>query len=448
MYSRSHPTPAALFLDFDNVFTSLAQRQPDAAEKFARDPLSWIQWLERRDAPAEPGAQPGRRILIRRCYLNPVASLPLKDPKPTPYSSFRRHFVRSGFHVIDCPPLTATGKTSADMVMAMDILDTLGHETRFGEFIILSSDADFTPVLLRVRAFDRIGTIVAPGNSADAYRAAADHVIRFEEFIRDGLGVGRDLPRADEPQELGISNDDLLRVAIGCVKNAGGQMNMAALGEKMHHHFGQERIRQTRWGGEGSLRALAEKAGLHCVGHDVALPNAVPAARVHKSAGALPADSTADPALRFAKAVNYFPKLTREALAAVLRELAETGAGVPDLFAADYRERLSESLSQAGIRATPGSIGNVVRRLAWGGISTAPAPATMDVKDLRIAFLKGLFAEGTHRVVPASEDDVTILRQWTGTSEAEAAQILSDTAPSSPASADPGGAAPSPGAVP
>ena len=146
--------------------------------------------------------------------------------------------------------------------------------------------------------------------------------------------------------------------------------------------------------------------------------------------------------------MNYFPKLTREALASVLRALAETGAGVPDLFAADYRERLSESLSQAGIRATPGSIGNVVRRLAWGGISTAPAPATMDVTDLRMAFLKGLFAEGTHRVVPTSEDDVTTLRQWVGISKAEAAQILSDTAPSSSASSDLGGAASAPGAVP
>jgi uncharacterized LabA/DUF88 family protein len=54
--------------------------------------------------------------------------------------------------VVDCPPLTQRGKTSADVYMVMDVLDALEHKTEFDEFIILSSDADFTPVLLRLRA--------------------------------------------------------------------------------------------------------------------------------------------------------------------------------------------------------------------------------------------------------------------------------------------------------
>ena len=32
--------------------------------------------------------------------------------------------------------------------MAVDILDAIAHPTGFEEFIILASDADFTPVLL------------------------------------------------------------------------------------------------------------------------------------------------------------------------------------------------------------------------------------------------------------------------------------------------------------
>ena len=42
-------------------------------------------------------------------------------------------------------------KTGTDIHMVMDVLDTLEHRTRFDEFIVLSGDADFTPVLLRLR---------------------------------------------------------------------------------------------------------------------------------------------------------------------------------------------------------------------------------------------------------------------------------------------------------
>jgi uncharacterized LabA/DUF88 family protein len=52
--------------------------------------------------------------------------------------------------VIDCPPLTSQNKNGADIRMVMDILDALNHQTRFNEFILLSSDADFTPLLTRL----------------------------------------------------------------------------------------------------------------------------------------------------------------------------------------------------------------------------------------------------------------------------------------------------------
>src|SRR5262249_2598384 len=74
--------------------------------------------------------------------------------------------------VVDCPPLTSGGKTSADIHMVMDILDTLSHPTRFDEFILLSGDADFTPVLLRLSKHDRRSAILAVGPASVAYKAA------------------------------------------------------------------------------------------------------------------------------------------------------------------------------------------------------------------------------------------------------------------------------------
>ena len=47
----------------------------------------------------------------------------------------RHHFLRAGFEVIDCPPLTAQLKNSADIRMVMDVRDVLNHDTYFDEFI-------------------------------------------------------------------------------------------------------------------------------------------------------------------------------------------------------------------------------------------------------------------------------------------------------------------------
>ena len=42
-------------------------------------------------------------MLLRRCYLNPAE-----------FGSYRTSFVRAGFTVHDCPPLTTRGKNAAD----------------------------------------------------------------------------------------------------------------------------------------------------------------------------------------------------------------------------------------------------------------------------------------------------------------------------------------------
>ncbi len=84
---------------------------------------------------------------MNRCYGNPVPRRNTHD-NSTDMNSFpfiRHHFLRAGFEVIDCPPLTAQLKNSADIRIVMDVRDILNHDTHFDEFVILSGDADFTP---------------------------------------------------------------------------------------------------------------------------------------------------------------------------------------------------------------------------------------------------------------------------------------------------------------
>jgi len=181
----------ALFVDFDNIFLSLRNEVGEAvALRFANDPGRWIKWLEsttlRHDN--EEGTHRKRRTLIRNCYLN-----------PGPHGRFRSAFTSSAFRVIDCPSVTMQGKNSADIHMVMDILDTLTNVTHIDEFIIFSGDADFRPVLLRLRAYDRRTVILTVGPSSAAFEGASDYVIRSDDFIEKGLGCAASASSAALP---------------------------------------------------------------------------------------------------------------------------------------------------------------------------------------------------------------------------------------------------------
>ena len=181
MDAAKNPTQmnSALFIDFDNIFITLEDQDKAAAEKFATTPDRWLNWLERQLPLDYPGTNfTNRRILLRRCYLNPNA-----------FSKHRLNFINSACEVIDCPPLTARGKTSTDIHMVMDMLEALGNGTYFHEFIILSGDADFTPLLLKLRRYARYSAVLSVGYASTAYRSASDYMINVNAFIESALEV-------------------------------------------------------------------------------------------------------------------------------------------------------------------------------------------------------------------------------------------------------------------
>lgn len=191
---------SALFVDFDNIYLGLKQSGTGGEVEFAQNPGRWLRWLETRletlapSAPAdaaeegedEPGD--GRRILVRRCYLNPRS-----------FYRSRPFFIRAGFEVVDTPALTAQGKTSADVQMALDMVDALHHTTRFDEFILFSADADFTPVLRRLREHDRRTVVLTTGPTAAAYRSVCDLLVDEERFLEEALGLVDEVPSFRRP---------------------------------------------------------------------------------------------------------------------------------------------------------------------------------------------------------------------------------------------------------
>jgi hypothetical protein len=266
----------ALFVDFDNIYLGLHRVDPEAAEVFATEPTRWMAWLERGSAGKGTGVpvdafRPSRAVLVRKCYLNPKT-----------FHKYRPYFTRAAFEVVDCPPLTSQGKTSSDIRMVMDILDSLGHPTHFDEFAIMSGDADFTPVLMRLRAHDRRTTVVAVGYAASAYIAACDRLITEDRLIEDTLRVTVDgdgfessgsslrerpapfslTPLSFAPPSLpaGEAGVELLNQMAAAVLHAvrgGGSLPAASL-PRVYRRF-QEFSAASDWLGFKSLRSLTEE---------------------------------------------------------------------------------------------------------------------------------------------------------------------------------------------
>ena len=203
---------------------------------------------------------------MNRCYGNPVPRRNTHD-NSTDMNSFpfvRHHFLRAGFEVIDCPPLTAQLKNSSDIRMVMDVRDYLTHDTYFDEFIILSGDADFTPVLHRLRAHARRTVIFANDFTAAPYTAISDGEVREADLI--ALILNGELPaRSTAAATAGVvtpsakadeTRREILAEVVAGVRASNTPVPLEALADRAMRALGHEKTIGTGWAGAGSFREL------------------------------------------------------------------------------------------------------------------------------------------------------------------------------------------------
>ena len=279
------PMLTTVFVDYDNVYLSLKRKSEEAAKRFSKDAARWIKEIESgrlMTSTNTPAATGPRRITINRCYGNPVPRRNQND-NSTDMSSFpfvRHHFLRAGFEVIDCPPLTAQLKNSADIRMVMDVRDILTHDTYFDEFVILSGDADFTPLLHRLRSHARRAVIYSNDNTAAPYTAICDAEIRESDFlalllenklpetpaIEDGTVQHAEVEnQRTETQALPHASaiaslrKEILSEVVAAVRAADQPLPLEALADRAVRTLGYDKTVGSAWGGIGSFRDLLAK---------------------------------------------------------------------------------------------------------------------------------------------------------------------------------------------
>lgn len=262
---------SAVFVDYDNIYMSLKRKSEDAAKRFAKDAQVWLREIEsgRLITPTNgPGTEGVRRIVMNRCYGNPVPRRNTSD-NSTDMSSFpfvRHHFLRSGFEIVDCPPLTAQLKNSSDIRMVMDVRDYLTHPTYFDEFIILSGDADFTPVLHRLRAHARRTVIFANDYTAAPYTAISDGEVRESDLIslliEGRLGETSTNDGAGQPDAAAIDaiRRDIVADVVAAVKASNAPVPLEVLADRAVRAIGHDKTIGTSWAGAGGFRDLLTQA--------------------------------------------------------------------------------------------------------------------------------------------------------------------------------------------
>ena len=243
---------SALYVDFDNIYTRLAEQDAELGRAFGTMPHRWIKWLEIHALRILYGEGVRRRILKRMCYLNPQC-----------YQEFRPFFIRAAFQVVDCPPLTQQGKTSADIHLVMDCMDDLSHSTRFEEFIILSGDADFTPMLVRLQEHARRTLVLSVGYSSPAYTAAASWRIREDWFIQQALlEDNRESGPAGGARGEGFRPREKNRRLAEHVKRLVSEAQAPLAFHNLYHMLGKNRDLAEELNGESAFPALLEQLDL------------------------------------------------------------------------------------------------------------------------------------------------------------------------------------------
>ena len=262
----------AVFVDYDNIYLSLRRQDEQAAKQFPKTVINWLNLLQTGELISETGRSPApeeRRLVMCRCYGNPVPRRNASD-NSTDIGSFpfvRHHFLRAGFDIVDCPPLTAQLNNSSDIRMVMDIQDFLDHKTHFDEFIILSGDADFAPILQRLRTHARHTTIYVNETTAAPYVALCDAQVQEQDLLNacrraDQTPETQQQKQTIEQKDQGTEQDQTSLAEIrnrltmeieAAVRASDSPVALAFLADKAQRSIGYEETVGSNWAGYGTF---------------------------------------------------------------------------------------------------------------------------------------------------------------------------------------------------
>jgi hypothetical protein len=317
--------------------------------------------------------------------------------------------------------------------MVLDILDALAHPAHYDEFVVASADADFTPVMLRLRAHDRLTTIVTAGPTAAAYLSVCDVVILPDELasavhpsdrIASVLGGGAKQPghMAPEAPQAQASSDDervslqdaevsRIKAAILAAVRAADRPLVTASAAQAALAV-DPMLSETGWGGAGKFSHFIARHVPELRYAPRPSPGYLfdPARHSHVDVPAghgEPARTQLSSIPAQVSLVTNAPPLTSEQYAVLFEELATevNERGFDNGTVKNVRDR-------AHIREQPigrGAVGFVVQGLTYAGLRPRPGQSAHDLATAWLTWLREVISTAQMQL---SEEDITQVRQW------------------------------------
>ncbi|TXH77742.1 MAG: NYN domain-containing protein [Lysobacteraceae bacterium] len=158
----------------------------------------------------------------------------------------------------------STGKNASDMAMVVDAMDLL-HSGRFDAFAIVSSDADFTPLAMRLRAQNMRVFGFGEKKTPEPFVNACSTFLYIDEHPDGAKHAGGPadtsapvppVPTAKLRQDTKLVN--LLRDAVEAEKEDDGWASLSAVGTNIRNRGPFD----ARNYGYGKLSSLIEATGL------------------------------------------------------------------------------------------------------------------------------------------------------------------------------------------
>jgi hypothetical protein len=387
----------ALYVDFDNIYGGLAEFDRGSAETFANDPGRMLQFLSR---GTDDEGEFERRFLVRDCYINPHS-----------FAKYRAQFVAAGFRVIDCPSLTQRGKSAADTHIVIDVVDAISHATRYDEFIICSADADFSPLMTKLRRHARRTVMVAAGYAAPAYKAVCDTTIGAMEIVAaftldDGESEGQPAGVASLPP---IDEDDVAR-AVEAVRARVAASASAVPGSSAAAAARRAvpGIARSDWAGAGGFTAFVRQ---HLPELSYVSTNSgglvLDPVRHKVAAGAAEVEEPDEVNARVARVTNV-PPLTSAQYGVLFQELAVVAKAQPRLarIGYDVRERAADSAAPVPRK----SVDFVVTGLVYAGCD--PRTANLGARGLAEKWLANVLFLCEQAGLELEQVDKEAIARW------------------------------------
>ena len=159
MQKDAGDTNLALFIDYENLAIGARQASYDRLD---------IELLLKR--LLEKG-----RVLFKRAYCD-----------WSNFSREKRVLHEAAIDLLDIPQRNQTGKNSADIRMVVDALDLCYTRPHLDTFVIASGDSDFSPLVSKLREYDKRVVGVGVKNSTSRLLIDnCDEFIFYEDLMRE-----------------------------------------------------------------------------------------------------------------------------------------------------------------------------------------------------------------------------------------------------------------------